>query len=358
MTFLFHHSVLIWAFCLSLLSSCLLGPNFSNESSHACLELACEDSTLYHVIGEEFGYQWLSAYGDSVASNYIDFGIAEFQEFELNDVRTVCLQVADTCVQTTLDASNDGYAQQYFQSLERELVHDDGDEQTWKLWPVDDTSSYWLVDIDLSGNVTWPMLRFLEGRPTGIQGKRGDIGFSYLPPTDFKVLSIEQDSCGIDSTGWENVFPPTYFGEDNIQIMGKVIERVSVDEKKPVKNVDIEIFKNDQIADKILIPDSGTYEFFLPLEYKYLIVFSAEGYVHKSVEIDARYMSMEDRSGGFTMEMDLSLFQEIPGVDFSVLDQPIGKCRFDRMSNSMSFDFEYTKVISDSVAVLQDLQTH
>ncbi|MFT6726456.1 MAG: hypothetical protein ACJAV7_000904, partial [Flavobacteriales bacterium] len=58
------------------------------------------------------------------------------------------------------------------------------------------------------------------------------------------------------------------------------------------------------------------------------------------------------RYASFEMHIEMSLFQEIPGVDFSILNQPIGKCNFDPSTNSLEFDFDYTRNVQDSLTIL------
>ncbi|MFT4678852.1 MAG: hypothetical protein ACI84C_001354 [Flavobacteriales bacterium] len=307
---------------------------------------------MYHFIGKEFGYQWSCSMGDSVSSSNIDFGITKFQELRSDNNSTVYLQAADTCVQMRLTASDDEYAERYFESLERELVAKNGNERTWKLWHIDDTLSFWLIDIELSEKYTWPMLGFLKGVPIGIKGRRGAVDFAYSPQEVCELTSADTLKCKTDRIQLENIFPPTYFFGNNVSVMGNVIARIPGNDRMPIENVEIEIFKNDLLIEQVLVSDSGWYELLLPLDYKYLISYHADGYVDKSVEIDSRYIPVNARYASFEMHIEMSLFQEIPGVDFSILNQPIGKCNFDPSTNSLEFDFDYTRNVQDSLTIL------
>ncbi|MCB0794756.1 MAG: hypothetical protein KDB88_08470, partial [Flavobacteriales bacterium] len=60
----------------------------------------------------------------------------------------------------------------------------------------------------------------------------------------------------------------------------------------------------------------------------------------------------EERVGGHGMNVEMTLFNELPGIDFSVLDKPIGKAKFDPANNEVTWDLEYTNGIRNEIARL------
>jgi hypothetical protein len=341
--------------CLLFFTSCSTKP----EKQITCLKLVCQDSILYDVLGEEFGYTWQCRTSKTSTINLIDWGSSQWiEKHSADSFDTVYFSKADTCIQMGLLARDDGYANQYFQSLERSIIREEGGVQTWKFWPLHDSLSWWLVDIQISENHTWPMFSFLHGTPVGVEGKRGSVAFSFMPVSECEMDQAWLEDCAPRDIRIIDLFPPMTSDQDIIRISGKVMSHDDEGHNSGMPGAQIDIFQDYQLMSVIYAGDSGQYNIDLSLDYLYLLEIKSEGKVQKSIEIDSRYIAMSNQSAGFDMGMDISLFDEIPGVDFSILDQPIGKCKYDEMRNSIMFDFEYTRVISDSVNALRSLKTH
>lgn len=329
------------------------------EKKEVCLELECQDSALYHVLGREFGYTWQWRTSGETAISFIDWGSCQWLEKQVVDsFDTVYFSQGDTCVQMGLLARDEGYANQYFQSLERALLSDDEGIQKWKFWHLNDSLSYWIVDLQVSEKSSWPQFNFLGGIPVGVKGRRGAHEFSYQPSNACAEVAIDTVDCVEAELNLLEMFPNQYFTGTNLELRGKVMLMADNEQRSPIPDAQVEIVREGQVLSVVHVNDSGRYDIELPLDYLYLLNYSAEGMVHKSIEIDTRYMPLNVQSGGFAMDIDMSLFEAIPGVDFSILDQPIGKCKYDEDSNAIEFDFDYTRMIQDSVSVLLSLQTH
>jgi hypothetical protein len=96
----------------------------------------------------------------------------------------------------------------------------------------------------------------------------------------------------------------------------------------------------------------GRYEITLNEQKVYLIRYSAPGKVAKSVQVDLRGPSAEDWAGGYGMHVDITLLDELPGVDLSVLAQPFGKAHYAPASGNFEWDLEYTRALKDRQAAL------
>ena len=127
--------------------------------------------------------------------------------------------------------------------------------------------------------------------------------------------------------------------------------------RKKIDGVTVKVIQDGKIYDTQTSSSSGKYEFFLPLDHLYKVVYEKDGMVSKNVEIDTRNIPEEDRRGGFSYNTDMSLFEVMEGVDFSILEQPIGKAKFMAERGNVEFDFGYTNRIQAEVdKILRELE--
>ncbi len=100
----------------------------------------------------------------------------------------------------------------------------------------------------------------------------------------------------------------------------------------------------------------GRYEFALTAQNNYLIRYDAVGKVTKSVRMELNGPGAEDWATGYGMQLDITLMDSLPGVDYSVLSAPFGIARFNKDSGYYEWDIEHTRSMSDRMKVL--LGTH
>ena len=87
---------------------------------------------------------------------------------------------------------------------------------------------------------------------------------------------------------------------------------------------------------------SGAFSFHLPYGQDYVIHFSKSGYVTKMIEVKAKGVERElvQTKQKFD-KWEVSLFKRLDGVDYSDLDEPIGKVFFDFKKREFASDSEY-----------------
>lgn len=101
----------------------------------------------------------------------------------------------------------------------------------------------------------------------------------------------------------------------------------------------------------VLRSDStGWYAIQMPFDKLYLLRFSKDGMVAKSVQVDTRSIPVEQRSGGLGMHIDVTLFDTIPGADFSFLDEPIGKAAWSPADSMVTWDMPWTEAQRSRIA--------
>lgn len=145
------------------------------------------------------------------------------------------------------------------------------------------------------------------------------------------------------------MLPLSLFGQDDISIYGVVRDH---SEKNKIANVTIVVFENDKKIFERKSNLAGKYEFVLEYDKSYRIEYNYPNYVSKYLTIDVRDIPEEDRIGGFEMNIDMTLFREIEGLDVSLLENPIGKAQFDAKRNEIAWDFAYTEQMQKKILEL------
>ncbi|MFT3885287.1 MAG: hypothetical protein QM724_07615 [Flavobacteriales bacterium] len=133
---------------------------------------------------------------------------------------------------------------------------------------------------------------------------------------------------------------------DNVYIYGTVKDYASA---KKLDGITVSVFKNGAKLAETVTNASGKYEFNLDYGSEYKVVYTKAGIVSKNISIDTRNIPEEERVGGHGMNIEMTLFPELPGMDFSILQQPIGKAKFDPGTNEVTWDLQYTQQIRSEV---------
>ena len=127
---------------------------------------------------------------------------------------------------------------------------------------------------------------------------------------------------------------------DDVYIYGTVKDYTS---SKKLDGVTVTIFKNGAKLAETVTNASGKYELNVDFGADYKLMCAKPGFVGKNILIDTRNVPEEERSGGLGMNIDFTMLQSIPDMDFSVLEQPFGKAKFDGTSGTLSWDMAYTE---------------
>lgn len=90
----------------------------------------------------------------------------------------------------------------------------------------------------------------------------------------------------------------------------------------------------------------------IPCDHLYKLEFSAPGYVSKHVIIDARSIPLEEQLGGFSMDIDITLFRELDGIDFSLLQKPVGVSKYESFVYAIAWDAKQVGRMQDELKQL------
>ncbi len=137
---------------------------------------------------------------------------------------------------------------------------------------------------------------------------------------------------------------------DNVYVYGTVKD---YNTSKKLDGIIVTVFKDGAKHSSVVTSANGKYEFNLDFGYEYKLLFEKPGMVGKNVVIDTRGIPDEDRTGGLAMNMEMTLFQDIPGIDYSILQQPIGKSKYDPSTSMLAFDMAYTEQMRAELSRLE-----
>ncbi len=153
-------------------------------------------------------------------------------------------------------------------------------------------------------------------------------------------------------------FGGTVFGQDNILDVHGTVKNDAT--RKNMDKVTVSVRQDGKEFDTFTTTGNGKYGFNLPLGHQYIIVFTADNFVRKKIEINTKGIPPEDMAGGFKLNMDMTLFAFQEGFNVEIMDKPLGKAQFDPIRNSVEFDYDYTgrmqKEIADEFKRLQKME--
>ena len=144
-----------------------------------------------------------------------------------------------------------------------------------------------------------------------------------------------------------------FFSFDAISQVGwdVVVDGAVFKGNKELGGAVVTLFENSVEVDEIKTSGDGVFNFALLPGNDYLIVIAKPGYVSKRMSITMTGISMEDTRVTFLpwISFDIYLFENIEGLDVSVLKKPVVKWVYDDKEDAFVHDEEYAKSIHTEV---------
>ncbi len=137
---------------------------------------------------------------------------------------------------------------------------------------------------------------------------------------------------------------------DNVYVYGTVKDYTTA---KKLDGVTVTVFKDGTKFASVVTSANGKYEYNLDYGYEYKLLFEKPGMVGKNVTINTRSIPEEQRVGGLAMNVEMTLFTDIPGIDYTILQQPIGKSKYDPGTQMLAWDLQYTEQMRAELDRLQ-----
>lgn len=137
----------------------------------------------------------------------------------------------------------------------------------------------------------------------------------------------------------------------NIEFSG-IVRHFETNQK--LADVTIDVKKDGSVANSISTSSNGKYVSPLELGHVYTIIYSKPGFVSKRIEINTRNVPEDMLYKVNDIFVEMTLFETIEDLDFSLLDKPIGKSKYDPESKEITWDFDYTNSVQHKIAALLD----
>ena len=123
--------------------------------------------------------------------------------------------------------------------------------------------------------------------------------------------------------------------------------------KKALSRAYVRIYADtaSTLLQKIETDNEGWTAFQLLLDKFYTIKISKPGYVTKIITVDT-HMSRGYQTGDYYFEFGMDLFEQIEGLDVSMLREPIAKIFFNTFTKKFDYDYNYTAKINSDIKKL------
>ncbi len=115
-------------------------------------------------------------------------------------------------------------------------------------------------------------------------------------------------------------------------------------ESKPLDSVLITIFNGDLAYSEIWTNKKGKCSFKLPLDKTLKVQVAKKGFVTKSIAVNTKVpMANKD---AFSFNCDVDIFEEVKGLDVTVLSSPIAKITYSHSMENFQYDVSYTNRVN------------
>ncbi|MEQ1732298.1 MAG: carboxypeptidase-like regulatory domain-containing protein, partial [Bacteroidia bacterium] len=124
---------------------------------------------------------------------------------------------------------------------------------------------------------------------------------------------------------------------------------------KKLEGVNVALLKNGTEVEKVTTAVNGKFAFRLDPNADYTLKMSKPGHVSKMVSINTKNIPAEEMTSGEDGAFagwEVTLFEEIKGIDYAILNQPIAKISYDPASGGFDYDKAYTKTVQSQLSTL------
>lgn len=115
-------------------------------------------------------------------------------------------------------------------------------------------------------------------------------------------------------------------------------------EIKPLDSVLVTIYNGSVPYSELWTNKKGKCGFKLPLDKEFKLEISRKGFVTKYITILTKVPN--DKKSIFNFSFDVDLFEEVPGLDVTVLKSPIAKVSYNLAMEGFAYDVVYTSKIN------------
>ena len=131
-----------------------------------------------------------------------------------------------------------------------------------------------------------------------------------------------------------------------LRLRGEVTDHIS---RQPLGAVLVRVYR-DGVKEQVFNTGSaGKYNINLRRGGEYVIRFSLPGHVTKCYAVDTRGTAWEGDDRSVSVDVEMTLFEQVPGLDLAFFDMPMGLARFCPMTGLLKWDQDYEARIRPEV---------
>lgn len=125
-------------------------------------------------------------------------------------------------------------------------------------------------------------------------------------------------------------------------IHGEIVEINPIESKEvDAAGAQVIVYQDDEIYVAFHADEKGKYKFNLPINHEYRVVYGGKDFVNKEISINAH--ELPRKKYGHDVQLDLGVFQNFEGVDYSFLAEPVALISYDDIMGKFSFDEKHSK---------------
>lgn len=127
-----------------------------------------------------------------------------------------------------------------------------------------------------------------------------------------------------------------------------IMEALVTDDGKKMSGAVVEVFRNGKFVEKVLTDGKGRADIAMSAGFVYTITISGNGMITKKIEVDTK-STPTDLSEPLYYPAEVDIFNKVDGIDYSILNQPIGKIAFNPELGDFSADESHTKKVQSAL---------
>ncbi len=132
-----------------------------------------------------------------------------------------------------------------------------------------------------------------------------------------------------------------------------ILETLVTEDGRKLSNASVIVYKNGSKVETFKTDSKGQVDVFLDMGANYTVNISSMGMITKKLNIDTRNVPPEDLGSDFPFPAEVDIFQKVPDLDVSILDQPIGIIRYNPSISNFDVDLDHTKRVKSKLEQLQ-----
>ncbi|NBQ47907.1 MAG: hypothetical protein EBU33_05560, partial [Sphingobacteriia bacterium] len=143
----------------------------------------------------------------------------------------------------------------------------------------------------------------------------------------------------------------------NAQVSGVEIYGNIGDENTDLEGVQVKVSQAGRTLSSVNTDMNGDYAVKLPFGGEFLLEVSREGYVAKRFTVSTVGIPAEKQTDKFQpIGASINLLRRIEGVDYSILNQPMMKFRYNMVEETMEFDKTHQAMMSAEIKKIEEAQ--